>query len=180
MIAKILILLAVLLVIFLIVAALQPADFRVERRILVSASPGMAYGQVNDLHRWQEMSPYVKMDPAAKYDFTGPPAGVDASLGWVGNASVGEGRMTIIESRPNELIRMRLDFKKPFKSTCVAEFEFKPVGDQTSVTWSLTGRKIFITKAMGLIISMDKMMGSQFEEGLANLKRLVEVKASKP
>ena len=87
--------------------------------------------------------------------------------------------MTIVESRPNELVRIRLDFEKPFTSTGLAEFTFKPAGDQTSVTWSMTGRKNFITKAMGLIVSMDKMIGGQFEEGLANLKGLAEARAKK-
>jgi hypothetical protein len=122
------------------------------------------------------------LDPAAKYTFTGPSAGADAALAWAGNSEVGEGEMTIVESRPGELVRMRLDFEKPFKSTCVAEFTFHPVtgeGNQTAVTWSMTGKKNFVSKAMCLILSMDKMVGGPFEEGLAKLKSVVEAKAKK-
>ena len=179
MIVKILLTLAALLVIFLIVAAFQPEDFRVERSIVISAPAAYAFEQVNDLHKWQEMSPYAKLDPAATYTFSGPPAGVDAAMAWSGNSQVGVGKMTITESRPNELIKIRLDFEKPFKSVGYADFSFKPTGNQTTATWSMTGKKIFITKAMGLIMSMDKMIGGQFEDGLASLKKLAEARAKK-
>jgi hypothetical protein len=179
MIAKILLTLVALVAIFLIVAAFQPEDFQVERSIVISAPAAYAFEQVNDLHKWQEMSPYAKLDPAAKYVFSGPQAGVDSALAWSGNSQVGEGKMTIIESRPNELIKIRLDFEKPFKSVCSAEFSFKQTGDQTTATWSMAGKKIFITKAMGLIMSMDKMIGGQFEDGLASLKKLAEARAKK-
>src|ERR1700710_1192790 len=115
MIAKILLTLAALVAIFLIVAAFQPEDFRVERSVVISAPAAYAFEQVNDLHKWQEMSPYAKLDPSAKYVFTGPSAGVDAAMAWTGNSQVGEGKMTITESKPNELIKIRLDFEKPFK-----------------------------------------------------------------
>lgn len=179
MIAKILLTLAALIVIFLIVAAFQPEDFRVERSIAITAPAAYAFEQVNDLHKWQEMSPYAKLDPSAKYVFTGPSAGVDAAMAWMGNSQVGEGKMTITESKPNELIKIRLDFEKPFKSVGFAEFSFKQNGDQTTATWSMTGKKIFITKAVGLIMSMDKMIGGQFEDGLASLKKLAEARAQK-
>jgi hypothetical protein len=182
MIAKTLIALAVLVIVFLAAAAFQPDDFRVERGTTVAAAPALAFAQVNDLRNWQEISPYTKMDPTAKYAFSGPPAGVNAALAWKGNSKVGEGKMTIVESRPGELIRMRLDFEKPFKSTCYAEFAFRPPGNgpaQTAVTWSMTGKKAFVMKAMGLIMSMDKVVGGQFEEGLANLKSTVEAKTKK-
>ncbi len=179
MIVKILVALAALIAIFLVVAAFQPEDFRVERSVVISAPAAYAFEQVNDLHKWQEMSPYAKLDPNAKYVFSGPAAGVDAAMAWVGNSNVGEGKMTITESRPNELIKIRLDFEKPFKSVGYAEFSFKQTGDQTTATWSMAGKKIFITKAVGLIMSMDKMIGGQFEDGLASLKKLAEARAKK-
>ena len=179
MITKILIGLAGLVVVFAFVAALQPAKFRVARSTSVAAPSAIAFGQVNDLHKWQEVSPYVKLDLAAKYLFEGPPAGTGAVLAWTGNNQIGEGRMTIIESRPNELIRMRLDFAKPFASTCTAEFAFKSEGNQTAVTWSMAGSKNFVCKAMGLIMNMDKMIGGQLEEGLANLKSVAEAATRK-
>jgi hypothetical protein len=179
MIAKILLVFAALVVVFLIVAAFQPEDFRVERSIVISAPAAFAFEQVNDLHKWQDMSPYAKLDPAAKYVFSGPSSGVEAALAWTGNSNVGEGKMTITESRPNELIKIRLDFEKPFKSIGFAEFSFKQSGAQTTATWSMTGKKIFITKAVGLIMSMDKMIGGQFEDGLASMKNLAEARARK-
>ncbi|HEY4247015.1 MAG TPA: SRPBCC family protein [Lacunisphaera sp.] len=182
MIAKILIALAVLVVGFLIVVAFQPGTYRVERSTTVAASPALVFAQVNDLRNWQEISPYTKMDPTAKYAFSGPPAGVGAALAWKGNSKVGEGSMTITESRPGELVRMRLNFEKPFESLCYSEFTFHPIAGkaiQTSVKWSMTGEKAFVMKLMGLVVSMDKMIGPQFEEGLANLKSTVEAKTKK-
>jgi hypothetical protein len=179
MIIKILITLAVIVALFLVVAARQPADFRVERSTSVSASPAVAFAQVNDLHQWLEMSPYVKLDPAAKYTFEGPSAGPGASLAWAGNSKVGEGRLTITESRPNELVRMKLEFLKPFACTNTAEFTFKQAGDQTAVTWSMFGQNNLMSKAMGLVINMDKMIGQEFENGLSNLKSLAEARAKK-
>src|SRR5437868_2265214 len=130
MISKIFIALAALVVIFLIVAAFQPADFRVERSVVISAPAAYVFQQVNDLHKWQEMSPYAKMDPAAKYVFSGPTAGADAAMAWSGNSNVGEGKMTITESHPNDRVKIRLDFEKPFKSVGQAEFSFKQTGDK--------------------------------------------------
>src|SRR3954469_14086199 len=98
---------ALLVVVFLIVASRQPDDLRVERHITVAAPAALAFAQVNDLRRWLEMSPYAKEDPAAKYTFAGPAAGVGAAMDWAGNAKVGTGRMTITESRPNELVRFK-------------------------------------------------------------------------
>ena len=171
--------LAVVLILFVVIAAVQPPNFRVARSTSIATPPAVPFARVNDLHKWQEMSPYVKLDPAAKYTFEGPPAGNGAALAWMGNAKVGEGRMTIVESRPNELIKMKLDFVKPFASTCMAEFSFKPEGDQTSVTWSMTGEKNFVSKAMCLFMNMDKMVGGAFEEGLANMKSLSEAASKK-
>lgn len=170
----ILIALAALVVVFLIIAALQPGEFRVSRSVAVSAPAAVAYAQVSDLRKWQEVSPYVKLDPAASYVFDGPQAGPGASLHWIGNSKIGEGRMTIAEVQPDQSVRMNLEFVKPFASTCVAEFTFKPEGDQTVVTWNMIGPKNFVSKAVGLVMNMDKMIGGQFEEGLANLKRVSE------
>jgi carbon monoxide dehydrogenase subunit G len=179
MIIKIFIGLAVLVILFLVVASRRPDDFRVERSISISAPATAAFAYVNDLHKWQEMSPYAKLDPAAKYTFTGPLAGVGASMAWVGNSDVGEGRMTITESRPDELVRMKLEFSKPMTATHTAEFAFKPSGGQTIVTWSMHGKNNLVAKAMGLIMNMDKMIGGQFAEGLATLKTLSESPAGK-
>lgn len=179
MLINIVIALAVLLIIFLVVAAMRPAAFRIERSITLSASPELALSYVNDLHRWQKMSPYAPLDPAAKYTFSEPATGVGASMAWLGNSKVGQGRITISENRPSELVRMKLDFLKPFACSNTAEFTARRVGNQTHFTWGMFGESTFLSKVMSLIINMDKMVGTQFEQGLANLKSLAEAEARK-
>lgn len=183
MIKKILLGLLVVIALFLVVAAFQPADYRVVRSASISAPASVVFSQVNDFHQWNAWSPWEKLDPAMKRTFEGPPAGVGAVYGWSGNSQVGEGRSTITESRPNELIKIRLDFVKPFVSTCNIEYTFKPEGGQTGVTWSMDGKHNYVGKVMclgmSLFTSMDKMVGGQFEEGLANLKAVSESAAKK-
>jgi uncharacterized protein YndB with AHSA1/START domain len=179
MIKKILIALAVVVVGFITVVALQPAEFKVMRTAMISAPPSVVFEQVNDLHHWQAWSPWGKLDPAMKETFAGPPAGAGGSYTWSGNSQVGEGRMTITESRPNELIQLNLEFVRPFAGTCAVEFTFKPAGDQTSVGWSMAGHNNFIAKSIGLFVSCDKMIGGQFEQGLAQLKSVAEATSKK-
>jgi hypothetical protein len=174
MLKTILIALAVIIVVFLIVVALQPVEYRVMRSASVSAPPAAVFPQVNDFHNWEAWSPWAKLDPAMKQTYDGTPAGTGASYSWAGNSKVGEGRMTITDSRPNDLVRIKLDFIKPFASTADTEFTFKPEGDQSRVTWTMSGRKNFMTKMFGLFVSMDKMIGKDFEKGLAQMKTVVE------
>jgi hypothetical protein len=129
---------------------------------------------VNDLHNMNAWSPWLEPDPNIKLTYDGPNAGPGAAFSWNGNSQVGEGRLTIVDSRPPELIRMKLDFIRPFKSTADTEFTFQDEGGKTLVTWTMTGRKIFLTKLFGLFMSMDKMVGGNFEKGLATLKARVE------
>jgi uncharacterized protein YndB with AHSA1/START domain len=179
MLTKILIALAVIVVVFAAIVAMQPSEFRVTRTAAISAPPAAVFAQVNDLHKWEAWSPWVKLDPAMKKTYEGAPAGTGAIHAWAGNNQVGEGRMTITESRPNELIRFKLEFLKPFATTNTAEFSFKPEGNQTVVTWSMAGENNFIAKALHLFMNMDKMVGGQFEKGLAQMKSVVEA-APKP
>ncbi|MES1168547.1 MAG: SRPBCC family protein, partial [Oleiharenicola lentus] len=123
----------VLVAVFLIVASRQPDELRVERRIVISAPAALPFEQVNDLHKWQEFSPYLKEDPAAKTTYEGPAAGVGAAFAWAGNMKVGEGRMTITESRPNELVRFKFEFFKPWYCTNTTDFAFRPSGAGTEV-----------------------------------------------
>jgi uncharacterized protein YndB with AHSA1/START domain len=175
MLKKILLALAAIVVAFVVFVALQPAEFRVTRSAAIAAPPAAVFAHVNDFHNWQDWSPWAKLDPAAKATFDGPRAGPGAVFIWAGNDKVGEGRMTLIESRPNELIRIKLDFVKPMEGTSTAEFTFKPAGDQTTVSWSMTGQRDgFIAKAVCLFMNPDKMIGGEFEKGLATLKSLVE------
>jgi hypothetical protein len=174
MLIKILIALVVIAVVFIVIVAMRPSGFRVTRSAVMSALPPAIFAEVNDLHKWQAWSPWEKIDPALKRRYEGPSAGTGASYSWVGNNKVGEGRMTITESRPHDLVRFRLDFLRPFKGTNTAEFTFKPEGAQTVVTWSMSGKYNFMVKAIGLFMNCDKMMGGEFEKGLANLKSIAE------
>lgn len=177
MIINILLALGAIIALFLVVVATRPSDFRISRSTTILAPAAAAFAQVNDLRRWQEMSPYAKLDPAAQYTFGGPKTGTGAILDWAGNNKAGEGRLTIIESRPDELVRMKLEFFKPFQVTNTAEFTFKESDTGTKVTWAMFGKSKFMCKAMGLFMNMDKMCGPSFEEGLANMKSIAENEA---
>ena len=170
----ILITVAIIVVLFLVIVAMQPNEFCVTRSTSIVAPPERIFPHINDLRKWEAWSPWAKMDPACKYTFEGPPAGTGAISAWAGNKKAGEGRMTIIESRPSSLIRIKLEFLKPFKATNTAEFTFKPEGNQTLVMWSMSGKNNFFFKAFGLFVNCDKLIGGDFEKGLAALKAAVE------
>jgi uncharacterized protein YndB with AHSA1/START domain len=170
----ILVLVAIAVIIFVIVAAMQPTDFRITRTGTISAPASAVFAQVNDLQKWDAWSPWAKLDPDARNSFEGPASGTGAIMRWVGNNKVGQGSMTIIESRPNDFISFKLEFLKPFAATNTAEFTFNSENDQTTVIWSMYGKNNFMNKAIGLIMNCDKMVGGQFEEGLATLKSVVE------
>lgn len=171
----------VFLIIFIAVAAVfisrQPAEFCITRSITISAPASAIFPQANNLHNFNLWNPWAKLDPNSTSTFEGAEEGVGAIMRWEGNNNVGKGSMTATESLPNELIRFRMEFLKPMKATNTAEFTFAPNGDTTLVTWSMSGTNNFIGKAMGLVLNCDKMVGSQFEKGLASLKAIVEAKA---
>jgi uncharacterized protein YndB with AHSA1/START domain len=179
MIKKILLVLAVVIVAFVIVVAMQPAEFRVQRSIVIAAPPSTVFPHVNDVHQFQEWSPWAKIDPNAKVTFEGPSAGTGAKFNWEGNNEVGAGAMSVTDSRSNERVDFKLEFKKPFEATNTADFTFKPEDDKTSVTWGMNGTKNFFMKAFGLFVNCDKMIGPDFEKGLSNLKGLAEAEAAK-
>ena len=159
---------------FAAVVALQPSDFRIERSASIAAPAPAVFAQVNDFQNWRAWSPWEKLDPQLKRVYEGPKAGAGAQYAWVGNKDVGEGRMTILESRPGELVRIKLEFFKPFAATNTAEFSFKPAGDATQVTWSMAGQNNFVARAVCMFMNMDRMVGGQFEQGLAQIKAIVE------
>lgn len=163
-----------IVVVFIVVVALQPADFKIERSATLRAPASAAFAQVNDFQNWRAWSPWEKVDPALKRSYDGPKAGTGAIYAWQGNKDVGEGRMTITESRPGELVRIKLEFFKPFAATNTAVFSFKPAGDSTAVTWTMTGQNNFLSKAMCLFVDMDRMVGGMFEQGLAQMKTVLE------
>ena len=152
--------------------ALQPAVGTVTRSATIAAPPSAVFPYVNDLHKWQDWSPWAKLDPNAKATFGGPQAGTGAVFSWSGNNEVGEGKMTIAESKPDDYVKMNIDFAKPFAGTSVAEFQLKPEGAGTNVTWSMTGERPFFARAMCILFNGDKMVGDMFEKGLENLGKV--------
>ena len=176
MLKKILLGIAALVAVVLIVAAFQPSTFAVSRSTLISAPPSALFPEVNDLHRWTAWSPFEKLDPGMQRRFEGAPAGVGAVYAWAGNSQAGTGKMTITESRPGELIGIKLEFLKPMAAVSQTTFTFQPESGQTRVTWAMTGTNNYVAKIFCLFVNMDKVVGGQFEEGLANLKKVAEKK----
>jgi polyketide cyclase/dehydrase/lipid transport protein len=176
MLVKILVGIAVVLGALAAFIALQPAEFSVSRTATFAAPASAVYAQVNELKKWEAWSPWAKKDPQAKSSYAGPAAGTGASMSWAGNSEVGEGRMSIVESSPNALVRFKLEFFKPFAATNSADFSFKEVGGRTALTWTMRGHNGFLGKAMCLVFDMDKMVGGDFEAGLAGIKAIVEAK----
>ncbi len=162
------------IVAFVLLVASRPAAFHIERSIAIASPPETAFAQVNDLHAWAAWSPFEKLDPTMKKTFGGPPSGTGATYAWAGNDRAGEGRMTIEKSEPPSLIDIKLEFFKPFVATNAAKFAFTPTPEGTRVTWSMDGRRNFMMKAFCLVLNMDKMLGGQFDEGLAALKKVAE------
>ena len=173
MITKLLILFALIAAGLLLLVAIQSSEFRIARTARIPAPVATVFARVNDLGQWAAWSPWARLDPAMKVSYDGAPVGTGASYAWSGNHQVGEGRSTIIESRPNELIRLKLEFVRPFAGTNDTEFTFEPDGNATVVTWSMSGKKNFVMKAVGLFMNCDKMCGGQFEQGFANLEAVL-------
>ena len=178
MIKKILLLAVVVIVvgiaIFAVVVAMQPSHYQVQRSATINAPAAVVFNQVNDFHKWDAWSPWAKLDPNMKTTHEGSPAGTGAVYSWTGNSDVGEGKMTITDSKPGELIKIKLEFIKPFAATSDTVFNFKPQGNQTAVTWTMDGENNFVGKAMCLFMNMDKMVGGDFEKGLAQMKTIAE------
>lgn len=157
-------------------ASQQPDNFRVDRSIAIAAPAESAFQQVNNLKLFNEWNPWGKIDPNSKVTFEGPDEGVGAKMSWEGNMQVGKGSMTNTGIRLNEFIQFRMEFIKPMQGNNTAEFTFRPDGGNTAVTWSIYGKQSFGCKLMGLVMSTDKMIGTQFEKGLADLKARLETK----
>ena len=177
MIKRILLGFAAVIAIVLIVAAFQPGEFQVQRSLAIAAPAQALFEQVNDHRKFVGWNPWGKIDPNVRNTFTGPATGVGSVCSWQGNRDVGAGRSTIIESRPGELVRLRMDWKEPLEGTSTVDFTFKPEGGKTVMTWHMYGPQNYVGKLMCLFMNVDKMVGGQFELGLANLKTLAEAPA---
>ncbi len=155
-----------------------PDDYLVERSTVIAAQPSAVFAQVNTLRNWDHWSPWAKLDPKAKNTFEGPESGEGAVFHWAGNNQVGEGKMTIIESKPDERVKLRLEFEKPMQDISESEFTFTPQDGGTRVTWNMTGRyQSVFQKLMCKMMDMDKMIGGYYEQGFTNLKQVVETKS---
>jgi uncharacterized protein YndB with AHSA1/START domain len=172
MIKKIILGLAAVIAILLVVAAMQPADFRVERSLTIAASPTALFDQVNDHKKFAAWNPWEKMDPSSKTVYSGTDSGVGAVASWKGD-KVGEGSATITESKPGELVRQRMDWKAPMEGVSTVDFTFKPEGEKTVVTWAMYGKNGFMGKLMSLFMDCESMCGPEFEKGLADLEKVV-------
>ncbi len=168
------IIVVVLLAGVLILAATRPDSFHVERSITIKAPPDKVFAAINDFHRWSAWSPWEKLDPAMKRTFSGAESGKGAAYAWEGNSKVGEGRMEIVDALPPSKVTIKLDFVKPLEGHDTAEFTMVPNGDSTNVTWTMNGQSPYVAKLMGVFLSMDTMIGKDFEAGLANLKAVAE------
>jgi carbon monoxide dehydrogenase subunit G len=174
MLKKVAIGLAVVVLAFIALVATRPSHFHVERSVSVSAPPEVVFSFINDFRRWPAWSPWEKLDPGMKREYSGSAQGLGARYDWTGNDDVGSGSMRIEESQPSSRIRIALEFKTPFEASNEASFSLAPEAGATSVTWSMDGESNFMFKAMGLFMNMDEAIGKDFQEGLGNLKRLAE------
>lgn len=168
------VILAIILAAVLAVAATRPDTFRIERSVRIEAPPERVHPLIDDLRRWTAWSPWEGLDPALKRSYSGPASGAGAAYAWEGNRKVGSGRMEIMQSQPPGSVVLKLDFLRPFEAHNVAEFRLDRQGAGTELVWAMHGPSPFAARLMGLFFSMDRMVGPQFEKGLANLKALAE------
>lgn len=174
MLKKTLVVLAVLLVGFVVVVAMQPSSYRYERSATMAAPPSAVFEQVNDFHKWDAWSPWKALDPAAKTEHSGAPSGKGAVFSWDGNDEMGAGKMTILESRAPEHVQIDLEFFRPFAGKALTAFDLRADGANTHVTWSMAGENDFVCKAFSLFCDMDEMIGKDYDKGLAAIRAIVE------
>ena len=165
---------------FSLIISLQPSAYSVERSATMAAAPAEVFAQINDLQAWDAWSPWKKLDPQAKATISNPSAGQGATFSWSGNDEVGEGKLTIVISKPDELVDIEQAFVKPMEGKARMVFTFATEGDGTKLTWKLHGTKDFMSKAICLFADMETFLGGAIEEGLANIKAVVEKKADVP
>ncbi len=150
----------------------MPDTFRIERRAAIAAPPEKIFPLINDLAAWRAWSPWEKLDPNMQRTYGASTTGVGGNYAWE-SKKAGAGRMEIVESGPSKIV-IKLDFLKPFAAHNMVEFLLQPEGAATTVTWAMYGPQPFMSKLMGLFFNMDKLVGKDFETGLANLKAEAE------
>jgi uncharacterized protein YndB with AHSA1/START domain len=173
MLKKIALGIAALIAAILLFATTKPATFSVARSIVINAPPETVQAQLTDFHKWQAWSPWEKLDPAMKRTYSGPDTGKGAVYTWEGNSAVGQGRMEITDVTPNT-VAIQLDFMAPMETSNQVAFALTPQGDSTNVHWVMSGANNYLSKVMQVFVSMDKMIGKDFESGLVDLKTAAE------
>jgi hypothetical protein len=174
MIKTIAIALVVLVGAVLVFAGSRPDSFSVRRTTSIKSPPERIFPLINDFNRWGAWSPYEKKDPAMKRSFSGPASGKGAVYAWEGNKDVGQGRMEIADAAAPSRVTLKLDFVKPFETHNTVDFLLEPKGDVTELTWAMDGPMPFVSKVICLFVDMDRMVGKDFEAGLASLKAIAE------
>ena len=167
------IIVALLIAAILIYAATKPDSFRIERSTTIKASPEKISAYLTDFKQWAAWSPWEEKDPAMQRTFSGASSGKGAIYGWEGNKNVGTGRMEILDVQPQK-VTVKLDFLAPFEAHNTAEYTMQPEGDSTKLTWAMFGPANYMSKVMTTVMSMEKMVGPDFEAGLAKLKVAAE------
>src|SRR5438552_3638984 len=173
-IAIIAVVLAIAVAVVLVLALTKPNTFAVQRAVSIKAPAEKIFASINDFHQWGTWSPYENKDPAMKRTYSGAESGKGAVYAWDGNSNVGSGRMEILDISVPSKIVIKLDFFKPFEGHNTAEFTMLPQGDVTHLTWTMTGPAVFMSRVMQVFMNLDRMIGRDFETGLANLKKLTE------
>ena len=174
MLKKIALVIVALIGLVLILALTKPSTFSVERRITIKAPPEKVFALVNDFHHWPEWSPWDKLDPGMKRTHSGATSGVGAVYSWDGNDKVGAGRMEITAAQAPAKVNIKLDFIRPFEGNDITVFSLQPKDQETEFVWNMSGPMPFVSKLMSVFVSMDSMIGKDFEAGLANLKAVAE------
>jgi hypothetical protein len=167
---RIFLVLGAVVVIFAAYVATRPGEYKVERSLVVNAPASEIFPRVATFQKWTRWSPWANLDPSMRVEYSGPKGGVGSVYSWKGNDKVGEGRMTVTGAVQDQLVEIRLEFIKPWEQTSKTSFTFRPEGPGTRVTWSMTGERDFVGKLFGLFMDMDKMVGPDFEKGLAALR----------
>jgi len=180
MIKKVASILTVIIVLIFLFALTKPDAYTVVRSTSIKASPETVYGLIDDFHKWSAWSPWEKMDPTMKKTYEGAATGKGAVYTWDGNSQVGKGRMEIANVSPPSKVDINLDFMAPMEGHNAVEFALVPQGDVTNVTWTMNGRNNYLSKLVQVFVSMDSMIGGDFESGLADLKTAAEKAAATP
>jgi hypothetical protein len=165
--------LAVAIAVVLVLAAMKPDTFRVERAATLNAPADKIFPLIVNFHEWKKWSPWENRDPEMKRSYAGPESGKGAVYGWE-SGKVGSGRMEILNAAAPSKIAIKLDFLKPFEAHNTAEFTLTPQGGATNVTWAMYGPASFVSRLMQVFMNMDSLIGKDFETGLANLQKAAE------